>query len=484
MNNNSQIPNPYPTHALPGLVCSTALELQAKTQTPFELVAPALIAAMSLACQNSIVVRRPNGMQSCCSAAVLLFALSGDRKTTVDREVMQPFYLHEAKQADICMKLREIYDAQIEVWNAERKALWAAIEGATKKKGDACCLKLQLAEMIKNKPQKPRTVKLIYNNATPQALLYGLFEKFPSAGLMSDEAGTIFDGKAFGDLGMLNKLWDGSPITVDRRTSDSFTVQNPRLTMCLMVQPAIFQKYLERHGDEARSYGFFARFLVAAPISNQGTRFIYSEQTAEPVFLPQFHARITEILERNLIDIDNGNANPKVLEFSPEAKKRWIHAYNTIESMLAAGGPLTDIRDFASKAAENIARLAAVFHFFVGEEGDISYEMVDRASCIVTWHTEEAKRLFGAAPEVPQEEADARLLLEWMVQHGRDHGMSSIMKNQVRKNCPYALRKDKRFDVALDFLMKFDQVRQILMPGKGKALVAYIDINPVCFTYQ
>ena len=63
------------------------------------------------------------------------------------------------------------------------------------------------------------------------------------------------------------------------------------------------------------------------------------------------------------LNID-GCLEPALLKFSPEAKTLWIEFYNTIESMLVSGNELYDVRDVASKSADNAARLAALFHVF------------------------------------------------------------------------------------------------------------------------
>ena len=49
---------------------------------------------------------------------------------------------------------------------------------------------------------------------------------------------------------------------------------------------------------------------------------------------------------------------------SPGAKAAWISYHDAIESQLASGGELYDVRDVASKSADNAARLAALFQIF------------------------------------------------------------------------------------------------------------------------
>jgi len=54
----------------------------------------------------------------------------------------------------------------------------------------------ELQEHGSTQPVKPRKIKLIYSDTTPEALQYGIYENSPSAGLMSDEASVFFTGRA------------------------------------------------------------------------------------------------------------------------------------------------------------------------------------------------------------------------------------------------------------------------------------------------
>lgn len=137
-------------------------------------------------------------------------------------------------------------------------------------------------------------IRLIYNDATPMGLVIGLSRNSRSAGVIDDEAGRIFSGRLVNDLGLFNKLWSGSPVSVDRR-SESFLVRAPRLTVSWMVQPAVYAKFHEKKGDQAKGIGFLARCLVSYPVSTQGTRFLFGGM---PDFdhIEAFRNRVRELL--------------------------------------------------------------------------------------------------------------------------------------------------------------------------------------------
>lgn len=139
-----------------------------------------------------------------------------------------------------------------------------------------------------------RMVRLTYGDTSPLGYLEGLYRNSRSACLSEDEAGRIFSSRLVEDLGLMNKLWDGRTVTVDR-VNRSFQVTSPRSTISWMVQPHVFSKFMERKGDEARGIGFLARCLVSFPVSTQGTRFIRTNP-ASLKGIEAFRNRVSSLL--------------------------------------------------------------------------------------------------------------------------------------------------------------------------------------------
>ncbi|EQD36625.1 hypothetical protein B1B_16448, partial [mine drainage metagenome] len=117
--------------------------------------------------------------------------------------------------------------------------------------------------------------------------------------------------------------------------------------------------------------------------------------------------------------------------------------YNAIEADLAPGRDLDDLKDIASKAADNIARMAALFTLYEGGEM-IGAEGVQRASRIVIWHMHEAKRFFGELKADPQDLLAAKLD-RWLLDQKRDR----IPMSEIQKSGPNALRKKESLEPIL-----------------------------------
>ena len=143
--------------------------------------------------------------------------------------------------------------------------------------------------------------------------------------------------------------------------------------------------------------------------------------------------------------------------FSLEGKKRWVEAYNEIEKRMDVGGDLEFFKDIGSKAAENIARLAALFHIYEeGAIGEISEDNVGRASRIVLWHLEEAKRFLGIVA-APPEQRDALELNDWLVRYCSKKNVTRIPAGDVLQRGP--LRKKADRDNAIKQLAQVHRAR-------------------------
>jgi putative DNA primase/helicase len=258
------------------------------------------------------------------------------------------------------------------------------------------------------------------------------------------------------NLGILNQLWDGVPQSFGRKTSESYTVRGARLTVAMQVQAATLRDFLARSGALARGSGFLARFLIASPESTQGQRPFKDAPAAWPA-LAAFNRRISAILAEPVPMDDEGALTLPVIGFTPEARRDWIAFHNAIEAELPDGGELHDVRDVASKAADNAARLAALFHAFAGDGGAVGVDAFSGAARIVAWHLNEARRFFGELA-LPAELADAVRLDAWLIGQCRRNGAQEVPRREAQRSGP--VRDADRLTAALRVLAELDRARE------------------------
>lgn len=440
----------FPLDALPEPLRSVVLEAQAKTKAPIPLLVNSMLSTISLVSQGYLKVQRPGGLISPVSLYILTQALSGERKTTVDTLFMvkiREFEHRERVKAGVAAKK---YRVALQVWDAERKALLRIVQ-KNRTKGipnDDVSHELELHE--KAKPKAPKSIRLIYNDVSPAALKFGLHSNGTSAGVMSDEAGSVLNGLVFDEPGMFNSLWGGSDLVVDRRGSESFTVHDPSLTVSLMIQPGIFQNVMKRRGTEFRDIGFLSRFLVSQPLSTQGWRFNSGHEPAGN-FLNSFGDRVTELLEKNIQKDDGNIVEKRMISMSPSASARWLDYFNYNEANIQPGRHLHEAKDYAAKICDNLSRIAALLQYFTTGEEIISEEMMARSIDIVGWYGSEFLRLFTAPTPIPQIEQDARDLSEWLRDQYWSKNVPFVYKAKIPNFCPNHIRNKKARD-ALDHL--------------------------------
>jgi len=469
-------PQPYPLDALPEKIRYAVEEVQEFTKAPIVLVASSALASLSLAAQAQVDIKRAEKLTGSTGLFLLTIADSGERKSTCDGFFSKPIQEYEQEQAELAKPLLKDYAAAIAAWNAEKDGVLSAIKDAGKKGKSTAELRDNLIQLEYDKPASPRVPKLIRGDETPENLAYVLAKEHPSGGVISSEAGVVFGAHGMGkdsimrNLALLNILWDGGTLSIGRRTSESFTVRGARLTIALQVQEATLRSFFERSGGLARGTGFLARFLVALPESTQGYR-PFTEPPENWSKLAAFHQRITEILNIPAPIDEEGALNPVMLSFTQEAKAAWITFHDTVESQLRSGGELYDVRDVASKTADNAARLAALFHVFEqGIDSAVSLKSFECASRVAAWHLHEARRFFGELA-LPIELANAVRLDSWLIDYCKRQRTHCVARRELQRLSP--VRDKEPLNHALKELEDLGRVC-IVQEGRRKE----IRVNP------
>ena len=470
------MPEPYPIDSLPKIIGEAIQEVQGFVKAPLPLVASSAIGALSLAIQAHANVARAEMLTGPTSLFLLAIAESGERKTTTDCFFTQAIKAYEFAQAESAMPALALYNAEIASWNAKRDGLLAAIKQKSKEGKDASAGDRNLQALEQEKPEMPLTPRIILGDETPENLAWSLAKLWPSSGVISSEAGTVLGSHAMGkdsmvrNLSLLNVLWDGGSLSIGRKTTESFTVRDARLTLGLQIQEATLRSFFDNSKGLARGTGFLARFLVSWPESTQGTRF-FSEPPENAPKLAAFNRRITEILTHPLKLKSRCGVEPVMLKLCKDAKEEWVGFHDALEVQLSDGGDLCEVRDVASKTADNAARLAALFEVFEHglESKEISVDSFMSGAHIAAWHLSESRRFFGELA-YPQEIVDAIKLDTWLIKHAIEHP-AGIPKNLVRQKGPNPLRNKARLDAAIEFLQDNERLRLFKDRGCVKILV-------------
>jgi putative DNA primase/helicase len=469
---------PYPTDALPALLREAVLEAQAFVQAPDALVACSALSTLSLAGQGLVNVRRDQRLVGPVSLYLLSVAESGERKTTCDRifgAALRDWEMERLAASEPELLANDLATATYE---AKRAGLLEAIK-RKRRDGQSTVDDEQALEALATEvPEPVKVPRLMYADATPEALSHALATGWPSAAVMSAEAGAVFGAHGMGyetilrNLALLNVLWDGGEIAVDRRSKSSFRLRDRRLTFRVMVQPEALRGFIERAGALPRGSGFIARFLIAWPASTQGHRPYRAAPAAMPS-VDRFNARIRTLLNTPLRTDAKGGLQPAVLDLSPAAHTVWVQAHDHIERQLCDGGRYAAIRDVAAKAAENIARVAALLHLLDhGPSAEIGPAYVEGGVRIVAWHLDESLRLL-ADLDAPPEMASAIRFDAWLRSEASRTGDHRIAAARIYQYGPGCVRDQKDLKQALALLEDRGRVR-VVTEGRRR----FVTVNP------
>ncbi len=463
---------PYPFDALPSAVQQIVNSYQCYGQQPLSLVACGALANLSLACQTLANVARDAYLVSPVSLYFLVIASSGERKSAADNVFSKAIRQWEATIRKKREPERLSALTQHKAWQMERDGLLTQIKRAVYSGEDSDNYKNLLDELVHQEPDIPIQPTLYFEDATQEALAIHLAHGWPSASLWSDEAGIILGSHSMQSnpmrfVALLNRLWEGKSFAAHRKTSQSFIIEHRRLTLNLMMQPLLLDQMISQATGISRQSGFLARCLLAYPDSTMGTRF-YQDPPAQLEGLNEYEQRIKECLDQSQRLNQTGCINLPILKMSSQAKHSWIQFFNSIEAGLNAQGQWIEIKDFASKAAENSVRLAALFHLFSGKTGDISVEHIEQAITLMNWYLFEARRLLEPQSTQPNLD-DARKLLVWLLEQ---RPQTTTPRNILQFG---PLRNKVQRDNALETLIEHQYIRLVKTGNKTR-----IDMNSWC----
>lgn len=467
----------YPLDALPPLIRNAVIEVRGFVKAPVALVAMSALAALSVAIQAHTDIQRDVKLEGPCGLFFCGIADSGERKSSLDNFFTQAMRDYQAREREKAKPLIQAYETDLDAWKAKRGGVQEKIKALAKDGKPTNPLENQLHDLDRDKPKAPRVPRLIYSDATPEALASNLVNGWPSGGIFSNEGGIVLGGHAMNkdvamrNMARLNQLWDGKIAATDRVTSDGYGDTTARFTMSLQVQDPTLRAFFDNTKGLARGTGFLARFLVAWPTSTMGTRMFTPPPDGWPA-LAAFNGRLTAILDRQAPVDDNGILTPAMLTLSPDAKQCWIDFHNQIEAMLGTGGELYDLRDVGSKSADNVVRMAALFHVFAGSVGPVDFDCVESSAQVNTWHLLEAKRFLGELA-MPMELANPIRLETWMLDWCKREGTDKVSTRQIQQFGPGGLRDKSAYTNAVKELAELGRAR-LVQDGKKKS----VQINP------
>lgn len=440
----------YPISAL-GPLRSAAEAAQGTTQAPMALAAQSALSVASLAVQAHGNVETLGG-DAPLSLFCLTIAKSGERKSATDKLLMSGLRDYERETSAGYRQDVTAWENSAEIHRTDRAGIML---GFKKNKGaDRVGAQADL-EALGAEPAAP----LLPNLTATEPTLEGLHKLFmagqPSLGLFSDEGGGFLGGHGMSQdhrlktVAGLSALWGGDALTRVRAGDGTSTLFGRRLAAHLMVQPVAARPLLA--DPVASGQGFLARFLIAEPQSVIGLRLAPNAPVEASRHLEAFNARLRTILDaqKPLAEGSQQELDPPRLALTKDAKNALWNYYVETETAQQSGGSLEGLTAYASKTAEQAARIAGVLTLWDNLNArEIQIGMMKCGIRLARFYLGEAKRLAEAA-EISLETEKAERLRTWLrdswptIAAANGRNPQFILPRDVVQHGPGSLRETK-----------------------------------------
>ncbi len=468
----------FPVDALPKVMRDAVLEYASYGQQPISMIASTALAATSLVSQGLVDVARDEYLVSPTSLSLIVIAESGERKSACDKMFSEGIREWETKQRERQKLEYELYQANERAWQAEVKALENAIKKAAQKGNPTHELKTKLQELYLNRPVPPPWSNVFIDDASLSGLAKSLAQKWPSAALWSSEGGSIINSHATSEeyvlkfFSFVNKLWTGEEYRSERSSVECLEVgnNNHRLSVWLQIQPAVFKRLIFNDRGLSRDSGFLSRFFITWPVSTIGLR--KYKKPDRLLHVEHFNRVLFDLLSHT--KVENLKLQTRTLRFEVGAFEVWREFHDKIEQRMAPGGDLEDFRDFGSKAPENVARVAGIFHVLeCGPEGVISVATIESAVRVVSFYLQSTVSALLNA-RVNKLSTDADKLANWLVKWCTKELRLAIPLRIVSQYGPAIVRGKAKYRNELLNILKESKVLEITEENREKKCV----LNP------
>ncbi|MDR2332603.1 MAG: DUF3987 domain-containing protein [Burkholderiaceae bacterium] len=466
----------YPVHHLPPLLLNAVNDVRRLTQASTPLIAASALCAMATACQGLADVKRLGlpGLTP-LSLYFLTLADSGERKTAADGFFFEPIRRLEKTMRQQYAEGAANFEFDEKVRHAKIRGLERRLEKESQAGRDTTATEEDLSQLTLAAAILPTRMRFMLSDITPAALISELRINPCSAVLHSNEAADLIKGRTLSNLPLINRAWDGQTLDKDRKKQvDSEWVEGARLSAGLAVQPHALEFLCGKDSSYAREVGYLARTLVAFPKSTAGQRFVDGSDNSDslPSGILTFRSQVHQLLLKAVERHRNGEAR-RVLTFEPQAAHCWVAFFNHIESRLDPQfGRLSPIKDFAAKAAEHAARMAAIFEMAQGDAQTISEDSMQRAIAVIEWYLWEFDRLFAKSPEEKNIEKHAEKILVWMRSKSPVTGFGlprTFTRREIQQSGPRP-RDPESVSLVLQYLLTHGHIQSVFGNDKGLQL--------------
>lgn len=403
-------PPPFPIEVFPAWIGDFVRAIAASVQVPIDMPAMFALGALAAVTGGHLQVMSWDGFREACNLYIVVAMPPGSIKSAVHKHVVEPILRvqdelqkHAAPALARAASRRAVLDKRLK--RAEDRAAKASDDDL---EDELHCVDEAREALEELTPPVPP--RLTVDDTTPEQLK-SLLVDHPRLAMLSAESaffGNVASPRYSKDpnLEAVLAAHPGDRLEVDRRGRHE-VIDDPRLTICIAVQPTVLRK---AHGNSAaRERGLFARFLYSIPPSNIGNRNMGSIPPVVPwPVREEWSDRIASMAHEM-----RGRDEPLMLPLSPAATDLFLRQRASIEPRRRTDGDLACIHGWASKLDGLLLRLSGLLHVANSNEPEVGEEAMVGACRLADYFIAHAMIAFDVMQDDETASA-ARKVLNWI----------------------------------------------------------------------
>lgn len=468
---NTTLPR-FPMENLPIALFEYCKNLSEAMEMSADLAGTAMLGTLAALLQGRYGISPEPGWEEPLCLFVLGVARPGEGKSHLMKAVTNPLFKHQTKlfsdYADKAIEIEVRLDMARSAYEAMRREC-GSLKGGPRE--------IKLVEM----EDKLREIKALEKSAPPRLVANDVTAQ-KLAGLLQENKGRISiisaEGAVFSNIAGLYdsqpnftnylQAYSGETIIVDRVGRPGEYINDPRLTMNLMVQPDVLDQVVKNRTLLER--GLPARFLFSLPESKLGRRKI----EGAPKLDPEIKKRYEDLLEE-LIALAEEDAY-EILTLSEDAADLFTGFRKAADER--NNGDLANLKEWTSKLPGQVLRLAGLMHVatYREEAGKMPVDyFVMKEACELAWsyyidHARHAHQIMGSDKNMKRAVALLKALDQQDWKAFTAYEVARSLRNQ-------SFKKGADAEVFLNILVDYGYLK-IEREQSGKRVFYKYMVNP------
>lgn len=357
-----------PEEMIPPKMRELIYAFQKNTSAPIPTIFTCVLATLAVVHGGKIDVESWKGGRFPLNFFALIASGTGEGKTSAINAVMRPVLNYDTTIREQQAINKNEFQAKYKRWSRELKAIEKDLDEAINSSiASVDDVEENYRKHLSEKPTESNSSNKIISDVS----LSGLRDSLDKADgdsllILNSDSARVFKETLLKYGPEFCSAWSAESFRIVKNRVN-ISVDNPRLSMLLMVQPSMIDGYFD-DDHEFRTSGLAARFITYFPDSIVGQKWRINGATSEyhQSIIDNWYASINKQLNSSrLRHISCGNYEQELLTLSEESVRFLESAFMRIDKYLSIdNNDFSSIKDIAHRILEQSCRIAALYELF------------------------------------------------------------------------------------------------------------------------